>query len=338
METEISYYNVTEEPVFFTTTDYAILGTGFTIISVAGTLGNLLVIIVVAVSKELQNSTNVFIVNLATADFLFSILMPLHIYSIFGEYQPFFDTMCFICLGGKHSTFGVSVWTLASIALNRYVLILSPMKYYKIIFQKKVVAVWIILLWLYPISMAIIPPVVFGIGQHTFDHTLHLCRSPTTLETTETYDTVQIYAVFSLPLIIIFICYIGIYIRVFKHNRMMKKHSLRNHSGSVTNRTCLHLMLSFSSSSNDLKSSTRRSKDEAYIRQIKITKNMFIIFCAYVICYSPHLLCDQIYGECPLDSYGRLIISFNSVVNPIIYGINHPQFRKAYIKLFKCKY
>ncbi|KAJ8048594.1 Rhodopsin, GQ-coupled [Holothuria leucospilota] len=236
METEVSYENFTEEPVFFTTTEYAILGTGFTIITVAGILGNLLVIIAVAVSKELRNMTNVFIVNLAIADFLFSILMPLHIYSIFGEYQPFFDKMCFVCLAGKHSTFGVSIWTLASIALNRYVLILSPFKYYKRIFQKKVVALWIIFLWAYPMAVVLMLPLVFEIGEHTFDHTQHLCRSPINLETTETYDTLEIYSVVTVPLITIFVCYIGIYIKVSRHNRMMRKHSLHSRSGSVSDR------------------------------------------------------------------------------------------------------
>ncbi|QQP52792.1 Uncharacterized protein FKW44_005042, partial [Caligus rogercresseyi] len=43
----------------------------FSIIVIVGTIGNVLVILVVATNHQMRNTTNVLILNLAVADFLF---------------------------------------------------------------------------------------------------------------------------------------------------------------------------------------------------------------------------------------------------------------------------
>lgn len=70
--------------------------------------------------------------------------------------------------------------------------------------------------------------------------------------------------------------------------------------------------------------------------QIAVTRNMFIVFCAFVLCLTPHAVCT-ISGGCIIERYTRFLIAINSVINPIIYGLNHPVFRTVFISLLRCK-
>ncbi|KAJ8033422.1 G-protein coupled receptor moody [Holothuria leucospilota] len=290
-----------------------------------GIAGNSLVLVALVTAKRLQTIPNAFIANLAVTDLLFCITLPGTIVAIVGSYNPSFHKMCFALLFVGHTTIGCSTFTLASIAFNRLVLILSPRKYYQIIFKKRVVVVWLALLWIYSMMIAGFPPVALGIGKLQFDQEVNYCRSPPTYHTSNMYDNILIYGFFPVPLTVIVISYGGIFIRIYQHNQKMTKHT-RQSRVSVSD---CH--------SFDTQEHSSNSRDgETYNRQIRITTNMFITFCAFVVCSAPIAICNLAYEECPIDTFVRLLATFNSAINPIIYGVFHPQFRRVYFKIFHC--
>ncbi|KAJ8033106.1 Rhodopsin, GQ-coupled [Holothuria leucospilota] len=299
---------------------------------VIGIIGNSLVLTAVSRFKSLQTVANAFIVNLAIADLLVCFDLVPYFISIFAEYSPSMDTMCTFVLIFAHSSIGCSIFTLASIAVNRFVLISSPRKYYRIIFRRKIVIVWIGLLWITAIVISVVPPFVFNIGKLTYDPIHHWCRSPANYKTSELYDKVLIYGFIPVPLAITIVCYVGIFLRLFLHNQAMQKHS-RQSPESLTER--YFTFWRFISTPNGLV--FNRRDNESYRRNISITKNMFYVLCAYLICCFPLTICSQVYRVCPIDRLARHIVSFNSAIIPIIYGVNHPQFRQAYIKMLKCE-
>ena len=202
------------------------LGVGYAILAVIGIAGNSFVLLAVATSKSLQTTSNVFIVNLAVADLLTSLVFPFFVLAGFADYQPYLDSICFVALAIAHTTIGCSIYTLASIALNRLILILSPMKYYRDIFKPMTFTVWILLLWICPVLIAVFPPVLLDIGKLSFDELNHNCRPKTTVASSALYDNLLVYGYFPIPLTLIAVSYTGIFFKVVRHNRRMNKQSL----------------------------------------------------------------------------------------------------------------
>lgn len=201
-----------------------LVGIGYIVIVLFGTIGNALVLFAVAISRILQTSSSVFIVNLAIADLITCITFSLVAFSRFAMYRPYLDRVCCFALAVVHTMVGASIYTLGSIALNRLVLILSPMNYYPRIYQRKIYCIWIIAIWTCALLIAVFPPVVFDVGKLSFDVDFHICRPKSDYHTSQQYDRLLIYGFYPIPLMIITTSYITIYVKVLRHNQRMRNH------------------------------------------------------------------------------------------------------------------
>uniref|UniRef100_A0A914XVD7 G-protein coupled receptors family 1 profile domain-containing protein n=1 Tax=Panagrolaimus superbus TaxID=310955 RepID=A0A914XVD7_9BILA len=102
------------------------IGIIFMLISFVGIIGNIVVLFVIAVNKQLHDNTNLLIANLALADFLFLTLCPpISAYAYVYGWQ-FSATLCYITVSFQYITCYVSVWTLGLLAYDRYLSISSP--------------------------------------------------------------------------------------------------------------------------------------------------------------------------------------------------------------------
>ncbi|KAI1724494.1 7 transmembrane receptor (rhodopsin family) domain-containing protein [Ditylenchus destructor] len=102
------------------------LGLIFLAITVIGLIGNLLVIFVIAVNRQLHDSTNILICNLALADLLFlTFCVPITAYSYVYSWT-FSESICYITVTLQYVTCYVSVWTLVLLAFDRYISITNP--------------------------------------------------------------------------------------------------------------------------------------------------------------------------------------------------------------------
>lgn len=129
-----------QKPENGTSTDFVItgyhvfIGIVFVLISLIGIVGNALVLLVVKKKPAMRTTTNILLVNLATADIVsFLGLLPRVFYSYAKDSAQDTQVGQYICMfltAGNVSALaiGVSVITLAILAFERYMALLKPMK------------------------------------------------------------------------------------------------------------------------------------------------------------------------------------------------------------------
>ncbi|KAJ8024372.1 Muscarinic acetylcholine receptor gar-3 [Holothuria leucospilota] len=120
-------------------------------------------------------------------------------------------------------------------------------------------------------------------------------------------------------LIVVLVCYVIIYCYIRKKSKFACR-STRNEN--------------FPSQLNKADQSMQRQLQK---RQIKVTKNLFIIVCAYICCILPFGVACVIPGSYVVIPWASMFFLLNSCVNPFTYGFNHPQFKDVFKHMFKCK-
>ncbi|KAJ8041569.1 Dopamine D2-like receptor [Holothuria leucospilota] len=88
-----------------------------------------MIILAVTLSLCLQTSVNVFVVNLAVTDFLLSFVAVVHSLSFLARHDfPGLDIICAIDVALAQICVGCSIFTLASVSINRYIIITKSTK------------------------------------------------------------------------------------------------------------------------------------------------------------------------------------------------------------------
>ncbi|KAJ8034748.1 G-protein coupled receptor moody [Holothuria leucospilota] len=192
------------------------------VVFVLGTTGNSLTIFAVILSRKLQTVTNVFVINLAVADLLtcltisFSIVAKLRT----SDWPAATHWTCSIAGGILLMCIGVSVYTLATIALNRYILITKTSLFWKI-YKPPVIAVGVALLWFIPFCITILPA-IFGLGALGYNPKYKTCSDISDeylphINSTEAYDFIQLAGFIPIPLFVTFFSYLSIILYVRKN-------------------------------------------------------------------------------------------------------------------------
>ncbi|XP_071814050.1 alpha-1A adrenergic receptor-like [Apostichopus japonicus] len=330
-----SYHSMNESNYITPNTNARITGVANGVFFFVGIIGNGLVILAVISSKKLQTSTNAFIVSLAVTDVLASLTQPIYVVvKWINFYTPRLETVCQIVTPIATTSVGCSFLTITVIAINRYTLIASPYRIYPALFLAKMNILWITLLWVISASVVILPPYVFDFGKFGFARDEHTCISVPEHPSTKLYALLVVAVFYPLPLLTIVVCYVGTFIRLFAHNRRMKAHRYAQRTQRTTPGR-----LNTTSNSLDIETKNdKKTQAQSFITpvQIQVTKNMFIIFIALVVCFTPHTVCS-ILQECAIEEYTRTIAVANSIINPIIYGFKHPVFREVFTSLIKRK-
>uniref|UniRef100_A0A4W3I3W0 Succinate receptor 1 n=1 Tax=Callorhinchus milii TaxID=7868 RepID=A0A4W3I3W0_CALMI len=162
------------------------LPTMYSIEFVVGLIGNLTVICGYLFCLKEWKCSNIYLFNLSIADLIFICTLPMFIvYYGNGKKWIFGDVMCKLNRYVLHANMYISILFLACTSIDRYLLVLNPMRLH--LFQRKQSAVAIcVAMWLI-VTLEIIPMLTFigpnNISEHnniTYSHPtipLTLCKA-----------------------------------------------------------------------------------------------------------------------------------------------------------------
>ncbi len=301
------------------------------LICVVGTVGNLGVILAVLFSRKLQTTTNVFVVSLSCADFitsLFLIWLAVARLSEVGWPWPKAYWLCKTAAYLVFTCFGVSVYNLAAISVNRMFLITRPNLYTKI-YSPLNVAIMVSITWLIPVVFAAGLPLA-GIGGFGYDVRDHTCSDLDGLPTAYLFSLAQTLVGLPVPLLVLTCSYARIYIHVRRHFDKQLRH-------------CKEQCLSMDGSMvADVPTAFEKRHAKIIQQQLEITKNLFTVFLIFVIIIAPFFIFNLFPQDSPIsyriNVYLSVLFLSNSAINPLIYAVRHPQFKVVLRLMMKCRY
>lgn len=194
---------------------------------------------------------------------------------------------------------------MATISVNRYILIAWPGLYPRI-YTKTKVAIYIAVIWIFSYGLQI--PTLFGVwGTFGYDPKLGTC-SINKDEYGHSSKIALFACGFAIPCIVIIVCYAKIYWVVRTSHKNLEKHG----TGTKTKRSEMH-----------------------------ITKMVLVIFLCFVVCYLPISIVkvfDSDVNMPLLHVIGYILLYFSSCLNPVIYVTMNKQYRQAYFNTIRCQF
>ncbi|XP_041857776.1 trace amine-associated receptor 13c-like [Melanotaenia boesemani] len=265
---------------------------------------NLLVIISVSHFRQLHTPTNILILSLAVSDLLVGlVLMPGEIFR-YTSCWIFGDVMCaiFCYLGGQTLTSSIS--SIAIISADRYTAICHPLHYSKIITLKRAKnCVCLCWLWCFVYSMIYMKDELIQPG------TGNSCYGECVLKYTYITVTVDIILTFIFPVTVIIVLYMRVFVVAVSQARAMRSHITAvtvHHAGTLSKKS-----------------------------ELKAARTLGILVIVYLSCLCPYycyMLVDVNIINPTVATSLAFMFYFNSCLNPLIYALFYPWFRKA-IKL-----
>ncbi|XP_038071939.1 melatonin receptor type 1B-A-like [Patiria miniata] len=320
-------------------TQRVIVATMFLVIALLGIFGNTLVILAVLLSKKVRTATNAFVMNLSVADFLTCLVIPWNAVVLLGrEGLPVGVWVCSITAVVQYASVGCSIFSLVAIALNRFLLITRPATTYNKVYTPKKIIIWLVLVWLVPLSISIVPSFI-NIVEFTYNDKYHVCMSLHSKASAgpATYNIIVAGVIYPILLIIIIVCYVLIWRHLKRHSRRMAMvHQVASDltPSSIPTTTTVTIPLAHMTSDDQIQSPASPSSVPAIHshvtrRQNDITKNMFYVVCAFMLCITPYAVVVMC-GDSPARPYLFALFFFNSCVNPVIYATKHRDFKTIF--------
>lgn len=264
---------------------YAVV-TGLVLFSISfmTVFGNLLVLLAVAIYKNLRHTTNYFIVNLACADLLLGLsVLPFSATLDILGYWPFGRIMCIFWTSVDVLWCTGSIITLCVISVDRYIGITRPLQHGIIMSEKR--ACWIIsLIWIVSFAISIGP--VFGWRHdrklvHTY---CHVNREPA-------YVLFSVTGSFYIPMFITVFVYSRIFKKVSKHTKNLQRGEATASLGNASSKKVkLRIHTGRCNSNTPLNGSSKQNMSERLIKfnkEKKAAKTLGIVVGVFILCWFP---------------------------------------------------
>ncbi|XP_012713592.2 trace amine-associated receptor 13c-like [Fundulus heteroclitus] len=278
-----------------------LLHTILSIISLLTVALNLLVIISVSHFRKLHTPTNILLLSLAVSDFLVGLLlMPGEI--IRNTACWFFgDLLCSLYNYVSYIITSASVGDMVLISVDRYVAICDPLHYATLVTERRVKAC-VCLCWLGSVlySSVVVKADLTQPGQQ------HSCYGECVIVVDYILGTFDLLITFIAPVTIIIVLYMRVFVVAVSQARAMRSHITA---------VALQLSVAF----------TRKS-------ELKAARTLGVLMVVFLICFCPYYCVSLVGDNLLTDSYASYVIFlfyFNSSLNPVIYALFYPWFRKA---------
>ncbi|XP_062903750.1 proteinase-activated receptor 1-like [Mobula hypostoma] len=185
----------------------------YTIIFAVGLLFNCTAIITIHLRMKFDKPTIIYMLNLALADLLFVLLLPLKIsYYISGNDWSFGSFLCRLVNGGFYAYMYCSVLLMMCISIERFIAVVFPLRSSSWRSPQRALGLCVIM-WLLAIGGAM---PLFFIEQTVYITNLkittcHDVLPPSTLKSYFTYYFPILCALFFvIPLVVTTVCYVGV--------------------------------------------------------------------------------------------------------------------------------
>ncbi|XP_038057193.1 orexin receptor type 2-like isoform X2 [Patiria miniata] len=312
-------------------------------------IGNTLVCIAVLRNEHMRTVTNYYIVNLAVADILVSLVcLPITVVVDISESWFFGDVMCSVIPYIQNTSVCVSIFTLTMIAVDRYLAICRPLKFQ--ISSKRtvitVIVIWVLSLFtMLPNSLSMVTrsePIM-----ETFGKPLWLTKcSDFKWEDSPwraVYAVVTLLFTYLLPLCVVGVAYCMVCLRLWSgipSDETSHKSSNNNAQGNGKSKRAPRSM----NKSTEAQLQSRR----------KVARMLIVVVVLFAVCYLPIRVLNvlQAFGVFGLDNIdmmrhgekvtvayliAHIMAFFNSAINPVIYNFMSEKFRRQFRRLLCCQ-
>ena len=182
-------------------------------------LGNSTICYIIYRVRRLHCPSCLFLVNLAINDILVGVfLLPFSVASIIQKSAVVGKTGCDIIGYFQHASSTVSVLTLLSVSMDRYLAIIVPLKYKGWVTRNKTV-LCILGIWIYALITACFP--LLGWSHYHYIRGVWLCETDYHISVSFTYF--KLATMYFLPLVSIIFIYISILRVALRHSRQIAR-------------------------------------------------------------------------------------------------------------------
>lgn len=254
--------------------------------------------------------TDVLILALSAADLLLLSVLPFHTVAIALQNWPFGDVVCRLVGFLGSACASASSFTLATLAVSRYLTVVRPTTAFTHLSPRRVSAV-AAALWI-PACCLAAPQLAFrfvGTPQRTRDG--HACFSFLSHRDQLIYGLFHFLVAFLFPLVTIAVAYTRIYVFLWGSRRAGRMPQVERYHNKVTHTSALLVL-------------------------------------AFTLCWLPSygmtlaLVADKTSGATgssprygPFTVFARLMATSSTVMNPILYVLMSQKFRQDFIRVFK---
>ena len=287
-------------------------------IFIVGVGGNLVVIGVILGNKQMRTTINLYLLNLSTSDIIMSVFSSA---KLMGRWQFIGGGMCKLTISSMIVSVCMSTFTLAAIAVNRFLAVFYPFSTR----NHSVTRTIVIILCIDLVAIIITLPRAIVVEQVTrtwlgpelkFKGNI-VCSSSWSEKSHRVHNLFVKISEFAIPFTIIVICYTSIMIKL-KHRDQIRR------SESMT---------------------TEQMQEEAS-RNKRMNKMLITITVLFGICWFPSRLLQMVWTvdhsvRCwklwKLTEYTvHVIAMFSTCFNPFLYGFMNTAFKEAFAKLWSC--
>uniref|UniRef100_A0A3P8T160 G-protein coupled receptors family 1 profile domain-containing protein n=1 Tax=Amphiprion percula TaxID=161767 RepID=A0A3P8T160_AMPPE len=277
--------------------------------------GNILVIVIVAVTKTFHSVTSVLIMNLAISDLLVGIgVMPFVALSIMNHrwmdctVGQLSSDLC-LYVGYTSSVYcTASVLTLAAIALDRYHSIIDCLRYSSRCTLWRICAV---VLWIWLQALATSSPPLLGWSSISFVVPMYSCA--VNWASSPSYTAFMAALSYLIPAVVILFCYVNIV-------KVARSHARRIHT---------------------LEDSVQRILSTLLFQVLLQMLRLFLVISAFFLCWTPYIGVALIQAtETAISGQSNLVpasvvtfsywlVLLNSDINPLLYALLSKRFQNA---------
>ncbi|XP_054836944.1 neuropeptides B/W receptor type 2 [Eublepharis macularius] len=304
--TDFNFTSPEQSPDF-----YVVLPVIYSVICAVGLTGNTAVIYVILKAPKMKTVTNMFILNLAIADDLFTLVLPINIAEHLLHYWPFGEILCKIILSIDHYNIFSSIYFLTVMSIDRFLVVLSTVRS-KRMPHRTYRAARIISCCIWILVTLIVSPFFLFANVYKDDLDIKSCGLNFPKPERFWFKASRIYTLilgFAIPVSTICILY------------TMMLYKLRN----------MHL------------NSNAKALDKA---KKKVTVMVFIVLAVCLFCWTPFHLATIVALTTDLPQTSLVIgISYfitslsyaNSCLNPFLYAFLDDSFQKSFRKMLECQ-